>query len=192
MAAPCPLSGKKKLWCSCATVSGSSVLPLKSSGDKTRSWRRPRMRRAQPRCPVSPQKQRIFCLEKARAFSGLIFQKLKSLAAATRAMDVRRLQQLVESSPNAPRTRPAAACASVPSRAPLRAPRRPVDLVVQRASLWRVLLGHKRRALLGGVVLPLVRVLCAEGATILAASQRLRIRQCPHKGEETIACIQIW
>jgi hypothetical protein len=33
------------------------------------------MRRAQPRCPVSPQKRRIFCLEKARACSGLIFGK---------------------------------------------------------------------------------------------------------------------
>ena len=43
------------------------------------------MRRAQPRCPVSPQTRRIFCLEKARAFFGLIFQKLKSLAAANRA-----------------------------------------------------------------------------------------------------------
>ena len=31
------------------------------------------MRRAQPRCPVSPQKRRILCLEKARAYSGLIF-----------------------------------------------------------------------------------------------------------------------
>jgi hypothetical protein len=30
-------------------------------------------------------------LEKARAFSGLIFQKLKSLAAATRAVDVNRV-----------------------------------------------------------------------------------------------------
>jgi hypothetical protein len=30
-------------------------------------------------------------LEKARAFSGLIFKKLKSLAAAYRAMDVFRL-----------------------------------------------------------------------------------------------------
>jgi hypothetical protein len=30
-------------------------------------------------------------LEKAKAFSGLIFQKLKSLAAATCAMDVHRL-----------------------------------------------------------------------------------------------------
>ena len=44
-----------------------------------------------PRCPVSPLNRRIFCLEKARAFSGLIFQKLKSLASATRAMDVSRL-----------------------------------------------------------------------------------------------------
>ena len=26
------------------------------------------MRRAQPRCPVSPQKRRIFCLEQARIF----------------------------------------------------------------------------------------------------------------------------
>ena len=33
----------------------------------------------------------VFCLEKARACSGLIFQKLKSLAAATRAMDVHKL-----------------------------------------------------------------------------------------------------
>jgi hypothetical protein len=39
----------------------------------------------------SPQKRRSFCLEKARAYSGLIFQKLKSLAAATRAMDVHRM-----------------------------------------------------------------------------------------------------
>jgi DNA-binding MurR/RpiR family transcriptional regulator len=43
-------------------------------------------------------------LEKARAFSGLISKKLKSLAAATRAMGVHRLEQLVESLPNAPRT----------------------------------------------------------------------------------------
>jgi hypothetical protein len=49
------------------------------------------MRRAQPRCPVSPQKRRTFSLEKARAYTGLIFQKLKSLAAATRAMGVCRL-----------------------------------------------------------------------------------------------------
>ena len=39
LAAPCPLSGKKILQCSCATVSGSSVLPLELSGDKTRSWK---------------------------------------------------------------------------------------------------------------------------------------------------------
>ena len=39
----------------------------------------------------SPQKRRSFCLEKARAYSGPIFQKLKSLAAATRAMDVHRM-----------------------------------------------------------------------------------------------------
>ena len=64
---------------------------LGSLGDKTRSWRRSGMRRAQPRCLVSPQKRRIFCFEKAKACSGLIFQKLKSLAAATRAMDVHRL-----------------------------------------------------------------------------------------------------
>jgi hypothetical protein len=38
-----------------------------------------------------PQKRRIFCLEKARACFGLIFQKLNSLAAATRAMDVYKL-----------------------------------------------------------------------------------------------------
>ena len=44
-----------------------------------------------PRCPVSPLNRRIFCLEKARAFSGLIFQKFKSLAAATRAMGVHKL-----------------------------------------------------------------------------------------------------
>ena len=36
LAAPCPLSGKKKLWCSCATVSGSSALHLESSGDKSK------------------------------------------------------------------------------------------------------------------------------------------------------------
>ena len=98
-------------------------------------------------CPVSPQKRRIFCLEKARAFSGLVFQKLKSLAAATRAMDVQRLYQLVESSPNAPRTRPTTAYAPDPSRAPYfkslasigptvpRAVPWTVGLVVQRASL---------------------------------------------------------
>jgi hypothetical protein len=40
---------------------------------------------------ASPTTRRIFCLEKARAFSGLIFQKLKSLAATTRAMDVHKL-----------------------------------------------------------------------------------------------------
>jgi hypothetical protein len=79
-------------------------------------------------------------LEKSRAYSGLILQKLKSLAAATRAVDVHRLYQLVGSSPNAPRT-----------------------------SIRR--LERKRRALLGGVVLLLVRVLSAESAVILAASQ---------------------
>jgi hypothetical protein len=41
--------------------------------------------------PGEPQKRRTFCLEKARACSGLIFQKLMSLAAATRAMDVHKL-----------------------------------------------------------------------------------------------------
>jgi hypothetical protein len=60
-------------------------------GGKTRSSRWPRMMRAQPCCPVRPPKRSIFCLGKARACSGLIFQKLKSLAAATRAMDVQRL-----------------------------------------------------------------------------------------------------
>ena len=38
--------------------------------------------------PGEPQKRKIFCLEKARACSGLIFLKLKSLAAAARAMGV--------------------------------------------------------------------------------------------------------
>ena len=33
--------------------------------------------------PGESPKRRIFCLEKARACSGLIFQKLKSLAAAS-------------------------------------------------------------------------------------------------------------
>ena len=46
------------------------------------------MRRSQTRFPVSPPKRSIFCLEKARACSGLIFQKLKSLVAATRVIDV--------------------------------------------------------------------------------------------------------
>jgi hypothetical protein len=64
-----------------------------------------------------------------------------------------------------------------------------VDLVVQRASLRQVLLVHKRRALLGGVVLPLVRVFSAERAAILAASQSLSIRQCTRKGEKAIARI---
>jgi hypothetical protein len=62
-----------------------------------------------------------------------------------------------------------------------------VELVVQRASLWQLLLGHKRRALLDGVVLPLAKVFSAEEAVILAASQCHRIRQCPHEGEEAIA-----
>jgi hypothetical protein len=49
------------------------------------------MRRAQSRYLASPEKRRIFCLEKAIACSGLIFQKPESLAAATRAMDVQKL-----------------------------------------------------------------------------------------------------
>jgi hypothetical protein len=38
--------------------------------------------------PGEPPKAKIFCLEKARSYSGLIFLKLKSLAAAARAMGV--------------------------------------------------------------------------------------------------------
>jgi hypothetical protein len=44
--------------------------------------------------PGEPQKRRTFCLENARACSGLISQKLKTLAAVTRAMDVHRLKQM--------------------------------------------------------------------------------------------------
>jgi hypothetical protein len=62
-----------------------------AGGQNERSWGQSKMRRAQPRCPVSPPKRRIFCFEKVRACTGLIFQKLKSLAAATRAMDVHKL-----------------------------------------------------------------------------------------------------
>ena len=59
-----PTVGKKKVWCSCETESGSCVAAMGSPGESTRSWKRSRIRRAQPRCAVRPQKRRVFCLRK--------------------------------------------------------------------------------------------------------------------------------
>ena len=86
--------------------------------------------------PGEPPEAKNLLLKEGRACSGLIFQKLKSLAAATRAMDVHRLQQLVENSPNAPRTRPTTACAPGPSRAPYSKSLASIDPTVPRAVPW--------------------------------------------------------
>jgi hypothetical protein len=102
------------------------------------------MRRAQPRCPVSSQKRRIFCLEKARAFPGLIFPKDQELGRRQprdgTAQTVAAGRELAERAEDEThdgvciRSVKGAVLQELGLDRPHRAPRRPVDLVVQRAS----------------------------------------------------------
>ena len=102
------------------------------------------MRRAQSRCPVSPQKRRIFCLEKARACSGLIFKAQepgRRHPRDGRAETVAAGRELAERAEDEAhdgvcvRSVKGAVLQELGLNRPHRAPRRPMELLVQRASL---------------------------------------------------------
>jgi hypothetical protein len=74
------------VWSSCEVESGSCIAAVGSPGESTRSWKRSRIRRAQPRCAVRPQKHRMLA-EREGALWRYI-QKLKTRAAFALVMAV--------------------------------------------------------------------------------------------------------